>query len=140
MNRIIPYAFLALTASALYLVTHFTYNGSRSEPIGLYRVTRSPFKRGALVLLRDPLKRLVAVPGDTIRTSGQGTFVNGNLIPNSSIPKGSPYRPYPFTTFTLAPDQYWTLGDHPLSYDSRYLGPIPGSLIASTAVPIWTNP
>ena len=139
MSKTALYAFLALTSAALFMLTHSILNLSPSEPVGLYRPTHVPFKRGALVLLRDPLKRLVAMPGDTIRTSGQGTFVNGHLIPNSGIPQGSPYRPYPFGTFTLAPDQYWTLGDHPLSYDSRYLGPIPGSLIASTAEPIWTK-
>ncbi len=139
MSKTALYAFLAVTMAALFVLIHFTLNLSPSEPIGLYRPTRGAFKRGALVLLRDPLKRLVATPGDVIRTSPEGTYVNGQLIPNSGIPTGTPYRPYPFTTFRLAPDQYWTLGDHPLSYDSRYYGPVPGSLIASTAEPVWTK-
>jgi type IV secretory pathway protease TraF len=139
MTKTTLYAFLALTSGALYIVTHFTLNESQSEPIGLYQPTHDAFKRGALVLLRDPLKKLAGVPGTVIRTSPEGTYVDGRLIPNSGIPDGSPYQPYPFTTFKLAPDQYWTLGDHPLSYDSRYYGPIPGSLIASTVKPVWTK-
>jgi type IV secretory pathway protease TraF len=139
MSKQLLYLFLALTFGALYFLTHFTLNLSPSEPIGLYRPTHGAFKRGSLVLLRNPLKRLVGMPGDTIRTSGEGTYVNGKLIRDSEIPSGSPYRPYPFTTLTLAPDQYWTLGDHPLSYDSRYFGAIPGTLIASTAEPVWTK-
>ena len=139
MMKTALYGFLAATTIALYVLTHFTLNLSPSEPIGLYRPTHDAFKRGALVLLRDPLKRLVATPGDVIRTSPEGTYVDGQLIRNSSIPAGTPYRPYPFATFRLAPDQYWTLGDHPLSYDSRYYGPIPGSLVSSTAEPVWTQ-
>lgn len=138
MTKTALYTFLAITVTALYLVTHFTLNESPSEPIGFYRPTHAPFKRGSLVLLRDPLKRVAGMPGDVIRTSPEGTYVNNRLIPNSGIPVGSPYRPYPFTIFTLKPDQFWTLGDHPLSYDSRYVGPIPGSLVASSAEPFYT--
>lgn len=137
MTKTALYTFLAISLAALFVVTHFTLNESPSEPIGLYRPTYAPFKRGSLVLLRDPLKRVAGMPGDTIRTSPEGTYVNNKLIPNSGIPAGSPYRPYPFTTFALKPDQFWVLGDHPLSYDARYIGPIPGSLVASTVVPFY---
>jgi type IV secretory pathway protease TraF len=140
MTKIALYSFLMLSLTALYVLSHFTLNSSASEPIGLYRITGHPPTRDALVLLKDPLKRLVGVPGDIIRTTAQGTWVNGRLIPNSSIPAAAPYRPYPFATFQLAPDQYWTLGQHPLSYDSRYEGPIPSSLIAASVEPIWTRP
>jgi type IV secretory pathway protease TraF len=137
MSKTALWTFLGLVTAALYVLTHFTLNLSPSEPVGLYRPTAGAFKRGSLVLLRDPLKRLAGVPGDTIRTAPEGSYINGKLILNSEIPKGSPYHPYPFQTFKLAPDQYWTLGDHQLSWDSRYLGPIPGSLIASTIQPVW---
>ena len=139
MNRIISYAFLALTASALYLVTHFTYNASPSVPTGLYRITRRAPSRNALVLLKDPLKRLVGMPGDWIRMAPEGVYVNGRLIPKSAVPTGSPYPHYPYGTLRLAPDQYLVLGNHPLSWDSRYEGPIPGSLLATIVEPLWTN-
>jgi type IV secretory pathway protease TraF len=138
MTKTALYTFLAIIVAALYLVTHFTLNESQSEPIGLYRPTHSPFKRGSLVLLKDPLKRVVGMPGDCIRTTREGTYVNTRLVPDSGIPAGSPYRPYPFTILILGPDQYWVLGDHRLSYDSRYYGPVPGSLIASTVEPFYT--
>jgi type IV secretory pathway protease TraF len=140
MTKLALYSFLTLSLTALYVLSHFTLNRSASEPVGLYRITGQPPARDALVLLKDPLKRVVGVPGDTIRTTAQGTWVNGRLIPNSSVPATAPYRPYPFGTLKLAPDQYWTLGQHPLSYDSRYAGPIPGSLIASRVEPVWTRP
>jgi type IV secretory pathway protease TraF len=138
MNRIILYAFLALTGSALYLVTNFTYNSSASVPTGLYRVTRQVPSRNALVLLKDPLKRLVGMPGDWIRMAPEGVYVNGRLIPKSAVPTGSPYQHYPYGTYKLAPDQYLAMGQHPLSYDGRYEGPIPGSLLATTVEPVFT--
>jgi type IV secretory pathway protease TraF len=140
MTKIALYSFLTLSLTTLYVLCNFTLNSSASEPVGFYRITGQAPARDALVLLKDPLKRLVGVPGDIIRTTAQGTWVNGRLIPNSSIPAMAPYRPYPFATFKLAPDQYWTLGQHPRSYDSRYQGPIPGSLIASRVEPFWTKP
>jgi type IV secretory pathway protease TraF len=140
MTKIALYSLLTLSLTALYMLCNFTLNRSASEPVGLYRITGQPPARDALVLLKDPLKRLVGVPGDTIRTTAQGTWVNGKFIPDSGIPATAPYRPYPFGTFKLAPDQYWTLGQHPLSYDSRYQGPIPGSLLASRVEPVWTRP
>jgi type IV secretory pathway protease TraF len=139
MTKTALYSFLALTTVALYLLTHFTLNGTASEPIGFYRITNKPLARDALVLLKDPLKRLVGVPGDEIRMAPKGVYVNGQLIPNSAVPPGSPYPHYQYGSFKLGPDQYFVLGNHPRSWDGRYEGPIPGSLIASTVQPFWTK-
>ena len=139
MTKAALYSFLAVTIVALYLLTHFTLNQSASEPAGLYRITTQPLARNALVLLKDPLKRLVGMPNDSIQVTAAGTYVNGKLVANSAVPKASPYPHYPYGTFKLEPDQYWVLGDNPLSYDSRYYGSIPRSLLASTVKPLWTK-
>jgi len=140
MSKLTLYAFLTVTALALFLLTHFTLNRTASEPTGLYRITSAAPGRNALVLLKDPLKRLVGLPGDAIRMAPEGVYVNGRLLPGSAVPPGSPYPHYAYGSFRLAPDQYLVLGDHPLSWDSRYTGPIPGSLISSTVEPFWTRP
>jgi signal peptidase I len=139
MTRIAVYGSLALTIAALYLLTHFTLNATASEPIGLYRISSKSLTRNALVLLKDPLKRLVGLPGDEIRMAPEGVYVNDQLIPKSAVPPGSPYPHYAYGTFRLAPDQYLVLGDHTRSWDSRYVGPVPSSLIASTVEPFWTQ-
>jgi type IV secretory pathway protease TraF len=59
--------FLAITFGALFALMHLRLNESLSEPLGLYRPTHEALKRNRLVLLRDPLKRLVGLPGDRIR-------------------------------------------------------------------------
>jgi type IV secretory pathway protease TraF len=139
MSKTTLYIFLALTSAALYMLTHFVINQSASEPVGLYRISSKSLSRNALVLLRNPLKQLVGLPGDEIRMAAEGIYVNGRLMPDSAVPAGSPYQHYPYGTYKLAPDQYWVMGQHPLSYDGRYEGPIPGSLLATTVEPFWTK-
>ena len=115
-------------------------NLTSSEPTGIYlRIAGKP-KRGGMVALRPLMKHVVAVPGDVVTVTAQGTYVNGQLSPHSAIPataKG--YRPFAFGAYTLQPGQYWLLGTSPDSWDSRYIGPVPIDLIASTIRPLWTT-
>ena len=91
-----------------------------------------------MVELRRLTKHVAAIPGDTVRVTPEGSYINGKLWPYSAIPARSLYRPFPFGTYKLAAGQYWVLGDHPLSYDSRYIGMIPWDLINAPVTPVWT--
>lgn len=133
------YVSFGLTMMYMWALTHLTYNVTASEPIGLYRITARPIAKGELVLLRNPLKRLVGSPGDTVTQTPDGIAINGQPVPNSAIPKGSPYPAYAFGTFRLGPDQYWVMGENPASWDCRYLGPLPGDLLASVVEPVLTK-
>ncbi len=110
-------------------------NASSSEPPGIYRLTHEPLIRGAYVVLKLPLKQIAALPGDTVRVTPAGSYVNGKLWPHSGIPASAPTH-FPFGTYVLHPNQLWVLGDNPLSYDSRYFGMIPESLVNATAEPL----
>ena len=110
-------------------------NGSPSEPLGIYRLTHEPLTRGAFVVLKLPLKQIAALPGDTVRVTPAGTYVNGKLWPHSGIPASAPNH-FPYGTYLLHPNQLWVLGDNVLSYDSRYFGMIPESLVNATAKPL----
>jgi type IV secretory pathway protease TraF len=81
MSKTTLYIFLALTCAALYTLTHFTINSSPSEPTGLYRPTHEPLKRGALVLLKMPLKTIAALPGDQVDMTPTGIEINGKPLP-----------------------------------------------------------
>jgi type IV secretory pathway protease TraF len=123
----------------LFLVLGMGCNKSPSSPIGLYWFWPGiKPSRGDYVLLAMPLKRIAGVPGDIVTVTAEGTYVNGRLIPNSA-PSAS-WRHYPYGTFKLGSDQLWVLGNHPLAYDSRYLGPVPASLINAIAEPLITWP
>jgi type IV secretory pathway protease TraF len=115
-------------------------NLTDSERTGIYlRVPGKP-ERGGMVALRSLMKHVVAVPGDVVTATQQGTHVNGRLWPNSAIPEGTHgYQPFPFGTYTLRPGQYWLLGTSPDSWDSRYIGPVPIDLIESSVEPVWAT-
>ncbi len=123
---------VALAAASIFDIRG---NASPSEPLGIYRLTHEPLIRGAYVVLKMPLKQIAALPGDTVRVTPEGSYVNGKLWPHSAIPTGAPNH-FPFGTYLLHPNQLWVLGDNPLSYDSRYFGMIPESLVNATARPL----
>jgi type IV secretory pathway protease TraF len=129
-------ALLVVLASAGFL--DFAGNASRSEPRGIYRLTHEPLARGAFVVLKMPLKRIAGLPGDTIRATPEGSYVNGALWPDSGLPATATNH-FAFGTYVLQPGQLWVLGNHPLSYDSRYFGMIPEALVNATARPLFTT-
>ena len=138
--RRIAFAQLALSlvlivALAAASIMNIKGNASPSEPPGIYRLTHEPLTRGAFVVLKLPLKQIAALPGDTVRVTPAGSYVNGKLWPHSGIPASAPNH-FPFGTYLLPPNQLWVLGDNPLSYDSRYFGMIPESLVNATAEPL----
>jgi signal peptidase I len=83
---------------------------------------------------RHFVKRLVGLPGETIRLAPEGVYVDGRLLEET-------YEVIPYKkideTFSLGNDEYFVLGDNrPNSADSQNCGPISGSAILGRAVPI----
>ena len=129
-----PWELWALLPVAVFLRLNF----SPSEPRGLYRLSRESLNRGTFVLLASPLKQIAGVPGDVVRVTPEGSYINGKLWPMSAIPGDSTFPHYPYGVYRLRAGQLWVLGAHPDSYDSRYFGPVPRTLVSSTARPLWT--
>jgi len=108
-----------------YLLNRLTY---------LYRAPH----RYELVVIRDPghddyaVKRIVAVPGDTIRFKDGEVFVNGTKLEQSFLPPGTKTFCVE-TNDSLIPvgkDRYFVLGDNrSCSEDSRTYGTIHRSQI-----------
>jgi signal peptidase I len=127
----------------LLCVLMLGYNGgvmniTDSAPIGLYVKVPGMPKRGDLMLLRPLIKRLVGVPGDQIRTSPEGTYVNGKLVKDSAIPANiHGWQPQPYGVRTLQPSQYWVLGTGN-SLDSKFWGPVSSDDLATPIAPLWT--
>lgn len=69
------------------------------------------------------VKRVIAVPGDTIYIKGGQVYLNGApLYEPYAIPDDMTYL---FPPITLGPDEYFLVGDNrPASLDSRFLGPV----------------
>jgi signal peptidase I len=95
--------------------------------------------RGEVLVFNRPeegkylIKRIIGLPGETITLDGDKI-----TITNKSNPKGftlnQSFLTYtasePKKTVTLDSDHYFVLGDNrPVSYDSRYWGPLPKNQI-----------
>jgi signal peptidase I len=96
----------------------------------------------------DLIKRVVALPGQTISVSNCKVFVNGKAEDQSYLPKGwqNPASEYCTVWTTSLPNPYkvpagdlFVMGDNRKdSYDSRYWGPLPDSYIVGRAfVRMW---
>ncbi|MGB7987007.1 MAG: conjugative transfer signal peptidase TraF [Terracidiphilus sp.] len=144
----------------------FTFNTTKSIPLGLYRLTSSETDplavfcatgdQFALARARGYLahshscpndfipmiKPIVARPGDTVTVSAGGIAVNGTTLPNSRAEDFDhlhrPMKPWPTGTYHVMQDTVWVVSSYnEHSFDSRYFGPISISLIQHYAHAIW---
>ena len=111
------------------LITH----GAKSLQRGDIIVTGVLEKAGPVELV----KRVIALPGDTVEIRDDAAYVNGAAEPSRGqlvVPRFSVSRtPY------VVPDGYiYVMGDNrPVSEDSRYLGPVPLSGLKGRAVLVF---
>jgi signal peptidase I len=86
-------------------------------------IEKDPSRAEVLVI-----KRVIGLPGDTIRIAEEGIYVNDQLLEEAyvseenkkhTVVENAPRK------FTLAEDEYFIVGDNrEVSYDSRYFGPV----------------
>jgi signal peptidase I len=91
----------------------------------------------------DLVKRVIALPGQTIYSSGNGIYINGKLLAEPYLPHYDPLGPpIPHASrqhpYRVPPGEFYVLGDNrAISCDSRYWGPIEGSSIIGKVVLVW---
>jgi len=113
--------------------------------------------RGDVVVFRRPpleeqdyadlVKRVIGLPGETISSSGGHILIDGKVLHEPWLPAGPDAytgalnEPDPHPQFDLPgpvripAGDYFVMGDNRTeSEDSRFFGPIPGSLIVGRAV------
>lgn len=82
---------------------------------------------------RDFVKRIIAVPGDTVDIRSGTVYVNGEPIDEPYVQNRDQYtlrpnRVFPEVPFTVPKDSYFAMGDNrPNSQDGRFWGFIPAS-------------
>lgn len=115
-------------------------------------------QRGDIIVFRFPedpeidfVKRVVALPGETITIRDKKVFINGKELPEPyavfddprTYPAGQflpePYRSRDqFGPFAVPPGQYFAMGDNrDHSHDSRYWGTVPRALIKGRAFMVY---
>ena len=88
------------------------------------------------------LKPVVARTGDVVEVSSNGITVNGKLLRNSA-PRakdshGRPLAPWPQGSYVVSAGFIWVVSQyHPLSFDSRYYGPVSTALVRHHLRPLW---
>lgn len=87
--------------------------------------------------IRDLIKRIIGLPGETIEGKGGHVYINGVLLREPWLPPGIESRTFPAET--IPPDRYWVLGDNRFdSRDSTFFKSIPrSSVIGKAFVRIW---
>jgi signal peptidase I len=91
----------------------------------------------------DLVKRVIALPGQTIYSSGNNIYVDGKLLAEPYLPPNDPLGPaIPDATrqhpYRVPAGEFYLLGDNrAISCDSRYWGPIKGSTIIGKVILVW---
>jgi signal peptidase I len=91
----------------------------------------------------DLVKRVIALPGQTIYSSGNSIYVNGRPLAEPYLPPDDPLGPsIPDASrqhpYRVPAGEFYMLGDNRAdSCDSRYWGPIKGSSIVGKVVLVW---
>ena len=152
---------LAGLARAFAFQTFFIPSSSMVPTLGVYdRVlvqkaffTPRDVRAGNIVVFRHPpldhcpgegdlVKRVIALPDQTIYSSGNSIYVNGRLLAEPYLPQYDPLGP-PIASsqhpYRVPAGEFYVLGDNRAdSCDSRYWGPITGSsIIGKVVLTFW---
>lgn len=116
-----------------------------AEPAGSFAAARGYRDAGSCPDGATPLmKPVVARFGDTVEFSESGVAVNRRLLPNTAPrnadTQGRPLQHFPFGLYVVERGTVWVASTYnPRSFDSRYFGPIPQSLIRAHLRPLVTQ-
>ena len=94
--------------------------------------------------IKDLVKRVIGLPGETVSEKNNRVYVNGKPLPEKYLPAGTisncaSFIPQCFPSGPLAADHYWVMGDNRTqSRDSRSFGAIKKSeIVGRVFVRIW---
>lgn len=138
------------------IVNKFIYGPQAPALRGL--VPLRDVQRGDVIVFRFPeqpevdfVKRVVALPGETVAVRDKKVFIDGKrldepyvVFDDERVYPAGPFLPEPYRSrdqfgpFEVPPGEYFTMGDNrDHSHDSRYWGTVPRSLIKGRAFMVY---
>jgi len=112
--------------------------------IVVFKTPKGPDGKPIDPTIKDLIKRVIALPGETVTAQDGKVYVNGNPLDENYLPAGtvtdcSHFNGDCFPNGPLPADEYWVMGDNRQgSRDSRYFGPISKKEIVGRAfVRVW---
>jgi signal peptidase I len=110
-----------------------------------YPLWRNPHRQQVIVFRAplpgnpDYIKRVIAIPGDTLEIKEGIVYINGKAL-NEPYRKDPPNDMDSYGPVTLPPGKYFVMGDNRNdSYDSRYWGYVPRENILGTPLFIYMS-
>jgi signal peptidase I len=131
---------LAVYDRILVQKAFFSWHNVREGDIVVF--THPPLDQCGGVPAGDLVKRVIALPGQTIYSAGNTIYINGHLLAEPYLPAYDPLGP-PIASsqhpYRVPAGDFYVLGDNRAdSCDSRYWGPIQGtSIIGKAILVIW---
>ena len=141
------FIFIVLGTVFIFRINNYILNISQSLPIGIYqKIDNHDYKIDDYVIVKVPeeykefmysrgymgtdefsaktmLKKIKGVNGDSFEIIGEDLIKNDTEILAKILNKDSKGRNLPkISKITLKNGEYFLLGEHPYSLDSRYLG------------------
>lgn len=138
----------------LLIGDHLLINKFGNAPHGRFLANLLPYRevrRGDIIVFKFPgdpatdyVKRVVALPGDTVEVRGDAVFVNGVGVPplrahgNAASMADTAGEETRVGPLRVLPRKYFAMGDNRReSYDSRSWGPVPAANIKGRALLIY---
>ena len=147
-----------ISIAASFLIITFVYQPVRVEGTSMQPELRDQdrlfinkfayhfehISRGDVVVFhypRDPsksyIKRVIALPGDTLRIDDGQVYVNSKAMKEPYVPKRY-HDDRSMPEVVIPPNEYFVMGDHrSISSDSRDFGPVPRNLIYGKAAFVY---
>ncbi len=140
----LAYGVYWVTDAAPQVGRYITFCPPLDDAVFAMAQARGYLKRGPCAgQVRPLLKRVLAGPGDRVAVVEEGVRVNGVLLdhsrPNRRDFQGRALPALHVDERTLHDDELLVMSDtNDLSFDSRYYGPIPRSLVRDVIRPVIT--
>jgi signal peptidase I len=110
----------------------------------VFKTPKGPDGKPIDPTIKDLIKRVIALPGETVSAQGGRVYINGHPLDEPYLPAGtvtdcSRFTGSCFPKGPLPADEYWVMGDNRQgSRDSRYFGAITKSEIVGRAfLRVW---